>query len=62
MGRYKRINSQERRLIKAFPKLHSTRYNDALDKIRHSIFNKSENRSVDDSEETKTKHNENIRH
>ena len=62
IGRYKRINSQERRLIKAFPKLHSTRYNDALDKIRHSIFNKSENRSVDDSEETKTKHNENIRH
>jgi uncharacterized membrane protein len=35
---YKRFNSQERRLIKAFPKLRSIRYDKALQKIKHHIF------------------------
>lgn len=48
VGRHKRINSQERRLIKAFPKLRSTRYNDALDRIRQHIFTKSANGNASD--------------
>ncbi len=34
---YKRINNQERRLLKAFPKLRSVRYNDALDHLREHL-------------------------
>lgn len=33
------INSQERRLIKAFPKLRSIRYNEALEKIKQYVHN-----------------------
>lgn len=57
MGRSKRINSQERRLIKAFPKLRSTRYNNALDKIKRQIFNKSENRNMGSAANTEREDN-----
>lgn len=59
MGRNKKFNLQERRLIKAFPKMRSTRYNDALDKIRYLIFNKPENTDMGDSADTKTNNKEN---
>lgn len=40
---YKRINSQEKRLIKAFPKLRSIKYNETLEKIKQYISNKTDN-------------------
>ena len=44
----KRINHQERRLIKAFPKLRSTRYNDALEKLKKQLHNKGSDEAQDE--------------
>lgn len=42
---FKRLNFQERRLIKAFPKMRSTRYNEAMEKLKKYVLKKSEESS-----------------
>lgn len=49
----KRLNFQERRLIKAFPKMRSTRYGEAMEKLKQYVTKKSENSDHENSDQAK---------
>lgn len=53
---YKKFNSQERRLMKAFPKLRSTRYDKALQRVKQFVLKKGEEESRHEAADTELQH------